>query len=615
MANRRLQSFFQSQIRFLRRFTVKRRLLLTFLLISVAPLAIVATVSFYYSYKDATQKIESYSMQIINQVKINADSIASDYETLLQTIVNEDLIQTDMKGASELDILGQYRLDDELKRMLNVKMMSNLTVEGITVTLLDDRYSMYVGNRMMPPKYAGTKLYLETLSRPDQAYTWLPPHLNEVKGFYQTGDKVLTLSVPIKDRWRGTNFGMAALAIKPGAFREILSDDTASAEGKVFIIDEAGTVIYSEQEAQWGEPLGDLKLVEALRGQSPASHHMDYVAGDGRKYLTSFTRMDDTGWIIVKQVPYDYLMRSTKKVLTFTIAIAVFIVLLSAYVATLVFNSIFSGVYKLMRSMRSLEKGDFQPSTEQPSGKDEIQQLTTAYDRMVNRLNDVINELYRAKVVKQAMQIKALKAQINPHFLYNTLETISSLAKIHGIRDISKMTTSLSHIFRYSITGDEDIVPLGAEIRSAEQYLQIIKIRYGERMSFHVDVPESLRSCRVLKLILQPLLENAVQHGIERKIAPGTVRIFAVKEDDKLRLSVQDDGEGMDEHALAELTKRLSDSAELQEPKTHGIGLLNVKERLELVYQNQASLHISSKLGQGTTVTMTFPVERNAEGG
>lgn len=614
MAGKRLEAFFQSQIRFLRRFTVKRRLLITFLLISAAPLAIVATVSFYYSYKDATHKIESNSMQIINQIKINADAIVSDYEKLLQTIVNEDLVQTDLKGAAKLDKLDQYRLDDELKRMLNVKMMGNLMLDGIIVALPDDRYSMYVGNRMMPPKYGDTRLYRETMSSVGSVSIWLPPHLNEVKGFYQTGDKVLTLSAPIQDRWRGTNFGMAALAIKPAAFREILADGAEDGEGKVFILDQAGMVIYSDRESEWGKPFGDPKLAAALHDRNPELHHMNYEAADGRKYLTSFTRMGGNGWIIVKQVPYDYLMRSTNQILTFTVVIAVLMMLLSAYVAMLVFNSISSGIYKLMRVMRSLEKGDFQLASAEPTGKDEIQHLTSAYDRMVNRLNDVINELYRTKVVKQEMQIKALKAQINPHFLYNTLETISSLAKIHGVRDISKMTSSLSHIFRYSITGEEDAVPLGEEIRSAERYLQIIKIRHGDRMSFRIDVPDSLRTCKVLKLILQPILENAILHGIERKQGPGTVRIEATREEDRLKLTVQDDGVGIEAARLASLQKLLSDMSDAKPFATRGIGLLNVKERLWLVYQEQASFHISSTPGTGTTVTMTFPVEYDEKG-
>lgn len=615
MLRRLVNAFFQHQIRFLRRFTVRRRLFMTFLLISIAPLAIVATVSFYYSYKDAQQKIESFSMQVIHQVEINVNAIVSDYEALLQTIVNEDVVQTDMKGADKLDKLGQYSLDDEIKRTLNVKMRSNLAVSGMTVALLDDKYSMFVGNRMMPPAYSGTRLYRETLGRADGGITWEAPHLNEVKGFFQTGEKVLTLSVPIKDRWRGTNFGLAALAVKPGAFHPILSNLGEAEQGQVWIIDESGTVIYSEDEAQWGEPLNDPKLISAIAVRGSDNGHFDYKADDGHKYLMSFTRMKYTGWTVVNQIPYDYLMRSTKKILTFTIVIAVFFMLLSGYVAMLVFSSIFSGIYRLMSSMRNLEKGDFKLTNAEHAGKDEIQRLTSTYDRMVDRLNDLINELYRERVVKQEMQIKALKAQINPHFLYNTLETISSLAKIHGVRDISKMTSSLSYIFRYSITGEEDVVPLRDEIRSVEHYLRIIQIRYGDRMSFEIDVPPTLRNCKVLKLILQPLVENAIRHGIEPKTVPGTVKVTAIGEGDLLRLVVQDDGVGIDTDRLMELSGLLSTGADAPRvPSSRGIGLLNVKDRLWLAYRDEAVMRLSSSPGKGTTIELTLPLEMGEEG-
>jgi len=607
-----LQAFFAAQIRFLRRFTVKRRLFFTFLIISIAPLAIVATVSFYYSYQDAAQKIESYSQQIIRQVEINTDAVVSDYETLLQTVVNEDVIQNDMKGAAGLDKLGQYRLDDEIKRMLNVKMMNNLAITGITVALLDNRYSMFVGNRMVPSIYVGTRLYGETLGRDGGGFLWMPPHLNEVKGFFQTGEKVLTLSVPIKDRWRGTNFGFAALAVRPNSFKPIMSASGASEQGQVYVLDESGSVIYSDEEAQWGMPLDDPELIGALKKQTSDYGHFNYTVRGGSKYLLSFTRMKSTGWTIVNQIPYHYLMRSTWRILTFTIVIAGFFMLLSAYIAALVFNSIFSGIYRLMRSMRSLEMGDFQATNMGKTGKDEIQQLTTSYDRMVDRLDDLINELYREKVVQQEMQIKALKAQINPHFLYNTLETISSLAKIHGVREISRMTTSLSHIFRYSITGDEDIVPLRDEIRSVEHYLSIIQARYGDRMSFRIDVPQPLLECKVLKLILQPLVENAVQHGIEPKPEPGRVSISAFRDGDKLRLVVADDGAGIAADRLAELNRLLEsppDSSHSPGSGSGGIGLLNVKERLWLAYRERSSFRLSSAANQGTTIELTLPIE------
>jgi two-component system sensor histidine kinase YesM len=134
-------------------------------------------------------------------------------------------------------------------------------------------------------------------------------------------------------------------------------------------------------------------------------------------------------------------------------------------------------------------------------------------------------------------------------------------------------------------------------------------------MSSRIDVPESLQSCKVLKLILQPIVENAIQHGIERKLTPGTVSITASREGDRLRLSVEDDGAGMDTKRLAELTQLLSNVTDSHRSSALGIGLLNVKERLYLVYQDNVSFDLSSTLGQGTTITLTFPIELENEGG
>jgi two-component system sensor histidine kinase YesM len=608
MLRKWIHIFLQWQIHFLRQFTVKRRLFFTFLIISIAPLAIVATVSFYYSYKDAMQKNESFSLQVIQQIEINTESLITNYEALLQSITNEDVIQSDMKIAASFSKLEQYSLDDKIKKMLNAKMMSNFAIEGVSVSLINDLYSMYVGNRILPPLYSKTSLYLDTLSNAKQSFTWLPPHVNEVPEFFQTGKKVLTLSMPIQDRWRGTNFGIAV-------FQKIFAGLDKPGQGKVFIIDASGTVIYNEKESEWGEPLLDPKLAGAIYGSSAEKGLFNYRTAEGSRFLTSFTKINNNQWTVVNQISYDYLLKNTNKILIFTVAISISFMLLCVYVALLVFTSIFSSIYGLMKSMRNLEKGDFQLSVEPHSGKDEIQRLISAYYRMVERLNDMISQLFREKLAKQEMQIKALKAQINPHFLYNTLETISSLAKIHNVHSISKMTTSLSHIFHYSITGEEDFVPLRDEIRSVEHYLRIIHFRYGDRMSSTIAIPESLYASKVLKLILQPLVENAVQHGIEPKSSPGTIRVEAFLKEDRLHLIVADNGVGMDSIRLMELKQLLATAEDQLHRTSLGIGLLNVKERLWLAYGVDCSFELYSTEGEGTTIEIILPITTRPKAG
>ncbi|KIL40919.1 hypothetical protein SD70_10900 [Gordoniibacillus kamchatkensis] len=598
----------QWQIRLLRKFTVKERLFLTFLTISIIPLAIAAAVSFVYSYNDAMQKNESSSMQLIQQIRVSTELLMTNYEALLQAVANDDLIQSDMKRAASFSKLQQYSLDDSIKKMLNAKLINNLAVEGITVALLDNEYSMFAGSRMVPPVYTNTTLYKQTIADSKKGFTWLPPHLNEVEGFFQTGNKILSVSMPIQDRWRGTNFGMAALAISPSVFSHIFAGLAESEQGNVIILDNAGTTVYSDKPGEWGEPYQDAQLAISLRDDSRDKGRFDFKTADGKKYMVSFTKMKENGWTIVNQISYDYLLSSIRKINMFTIALSISMMLLCGYVALLVFKSIFGSIYALMQSMRSLEKGDFQQAMSPDTGRDEIQHLTASYYRMVERLNDVINQLYREKLIKQEMQIKALKAQINPHFLYNTLETISSLAKINGVQPISRMTTWLSQIFHYSIAGEEDFVALRDEIRILENYLKIIHVRFGDKMSFDIEIPEELQGCTVLKLILQPLVENAVLHGIEPKLEPGSIRIRASQRGRLLHLSIEDDGVGMSSERLAELNDMLAAVEEQRHKSLNGIGLLNVKERLWLVYGQSSGMDISSQEGKGTVIEISLPL-------
>lgn len=554
------------------------------------------------------QKNESSSIQLIQQIRVNTELLMTNYEALLQAVANDDMIQSDMKQASSFSKLQQYSLDDSIKKMLNAKLMNNLAVEGITVSLLDNEYAMFAGSRMVPSFYSDTNLYKQTIEDSKKGSTWLPPHLNEVEGFFQTGNKILSVSMPIQDRWRGTNFGMAALAINPSVFNHIFAGLEESGQGNVTIIDNSGITVYSDKPSDWGEPYRDAQLAASLRDESRDKGRFDYRTADGNKFMVSFTKIKENGWTIVNEISYDYLLRSIRKINLFTIVFSISIMLLCGYVALLVFKSIFGSIYVLMQSMRSLEKGDFQLPYSPDTGRDEIQHLTASYYRMVDRLNDVINQLYREKLIKQEMQIKALKAQINPHFLYNTLETISSLAKIHGVLPISRMTTWLSQIFQYSIAGEEDFVALRDEIRILENYLKIIHIRFGDKMSFDIEISEELRDCTVLKLILQPLVENAVHHGIEPSLEPGNIRIRAAKRESLLHLSIEDDGVGMNTERLAELKNMLTAVEEQRHKSLNGIGLLNVKERLWLVYGRSSGMEISSKEGKGTVIEISLPL-------
>jgi two-component system sensor histidine kinase YesM len=601
--------FIRAQEAFYRKFQIKHRLLSSFLLLSVVPLVIVALFSFWYSYADAREKIGYYSLQLTNQMQMNADQVLADYDQIANTIMKSDLIQNEFKTLVTKSELERYAVDEKLDKLLSSHMVNKYDIDGITVMHVDGRYRMFVGNRMVPREYKNTQLFTQSLTNTGRAL-WLPPHYNEVAEVFRTSEKVITYSSPLKDRWSGHDIGVIAIAIKPQSLAKLFKGQDFLQNGEAFILDENGTYIYNRNERLWGVSVEDLKLSQSIfkpSGSTATSRsYFDYEA-NGNKFLVSYTLLNSNHWAIVSMVPYAELMKKTNLILQFTVMIIVLFLLFAVYISLTVSSSISNAIQGLMSSFRQVEKGDFHIEVDR-SGKDEVMKLNIMYKRMVERLNQLINELYRTKLMNKEVQIQALKAQINPHFLYNTLETISSIARMRQVREISDMTRALSAMFRYSIKGEHDFVTLRAEIDNIENYMSILKIRFGSKISLELDIPEFLYDAKMLKFMLQPIVENAVRHGIEMKKGSGIVKITALQEDDLLYIRIRDNGLGIAEEKLRELRGKLEQDLEIYDFGMKGIGLLNVKDRLRLYYREHQRFAIDSIQGEGTVITIGIPM-------
>ncbi|MDB5052341.1 MAG: hypothetical protein JWM44_391 [Bacilli bacterium] len=591
---------------FLRRFQIKSRLLSSFLLISIVPLIIVAAFTFLNSYSDAKEKVGVYSSQITKQMQINLDLLLDDYWNLSKAITKSDIIQNDFKNVSQTNDLERYKTDDEIGKLLASQAVSQ-DIDGISVMNTDGKYRMFIGNQIVPREYSQTKLLTETIHNGGKVL-WLAPHLNEAEGVFQTNEKVITLSAMIKDRWSANDIGVIAISLKPESFTKIFAGLDILEKGEVFIIDPQGTFIYNRNKALWGEHFSDASLVSKIYGNADkkGQPYFDYDI-NGKKYLISFSKIQNNNWTVVSLIPYSYLMQKTDYILLFTICIIVMFILFSIYISFSVSFSISNSINNLIRSFRIVEKGQFNIKVDH-SGNDEINRLNLMYHRMVLRLDHLINELYKTKLINKEVQITALKAQINPHFLYNTLETINSIAKIRKVKEISQMTKSLSSMFRYSIKGDQDFVTLREEMDNVKHYISILNIRHDNKIGFELDIADELFDYKIPKLILQPLVENCVLHGIELKKEKGNIQIHSFVEENVLNLIVRDNGLGIPPDKKALLQAQLDNAEEMQDHLGKGIGLLNVKDRLQIYYSDRYQFKLESTFGEGTSITLRLPL-------
>ncbi len=233
----------------------------------------------------------------------------------------------------------------------------------------------------------------------------------------------------------------------------------------------------------------------------------------------------------------------------------------------------------------------------------ELKILDHSFDSMAEHINALMDQQLRSERSLHRAQLELLQAQINPHFLYNTLDSIAILAENHREEDVVAMVTSLSTFFRNSLSRGEDVISLRAEVAQATSYLEIQQIRYSDILSYTITVPESARDKLVPKLILQPLIENALYHGVKNRRGRGTIAISGSVDPDGLRLTVRDNGAGMSAEQLAQLRNGV-----YQETGT-GLGLKNVHQRIRLYCGSPYGLYFESEPGQGSTVTIWLPPE------
>ena len=247
---------------------------------------------------------------------------------------------------------------------------------------------------------------------------------------------------------------------------------------------------------------------------------------------------------------------------------------------------------------------------------DEIGTLYNEYANMMDKLNSQIKNDYQNKLILLDSQMKSLEARINSHFLFNTLESINSMAELSDNTEIATMSLALGSMFRYSIKTKSELVTLHDELQHVDDYNSIQQIRFSHRYSLILDIPSKLLQQKVLKLILQPLVENALYHGLNYCTVGSEIRISAVSENQDLLISVSDDGVGMEEDVLQELRCKLQEEpsfTELGHRTEQSIGLKNIHSRIRLYYGDGYGLSVESKKGTGTKITIRIPVIPEAE--
>lgn len=312
-------------------------------------------------------------------------------------------------------------------------------------------------------------------------------------------------------------------------------------------------------------------------------------------------------WVTCTLVKNKNLSRATDEMITGSIFLFILLMILTIFIGFFLTNSVMKPIRRLQSCMKQVQYGNLSAYYDTNSSKDEIYDLGISYNKMLDEIANLIKRIYEEQNQKRDAELVALQAQIKPHFLYNTLDNLKWMAKSHGAEDVAKAITSLSSFFRIFLSNGKEMITIGEEFKHTKCYLEIQGIRYKEKLSYSINLDEEIKSLCIVKIIVQPLVENAIYHGIKPKEGKGHVSIIGRKVKNIIEIIVEDNGVGINPENLYELNQTL-DSMDSSEH----FGIINTLRRLRNIYGNQVSLSIESKESVGTTVIIRLLIKEDS---
>ncbi|WP_276355859.1 sensor histidine kinase [Cohnella caldifontis] len=410
----------------------------------------------------------------------------------------------------------------------------------------------------------------------------------------------------------GTSYdtlGLIAVDANIGVIESIVKDLDRVTHGTTLIVDDEGRVVFDSEKKYLGQNIGRSELLQGATGKE-GSFHADV---DGRSVLTIYRQSENTGWKILVTIPRSALMEEPRRIRDFTLLTAGAIIGFALLISIALTFMLTRPLRSLVRVMKEVQSGNLDVAFP-VKRRDEVGLAGSAFNRMVSRIKSLIEDVYLAGQRKREAELAALQSQINPHFIYNTLEAIRMTAVIRDDAEVSSMAQLLGKLLRYGIGAGSETVPLAKEFEHLGMYVTLLNYRYGNRFFLTLPDEPANRDLPVMKLLFQPIVENAVYHGLDEAKPRMRIGIAYRLEGADHVFTVRDDGIGMDEAELARLRRRLEDPAAASR-ENRGIGLRNVNERLKLLFGETYGLRIESRPGEGTEVTVRLPAARREKGG
>lgn len=579
---------------------MQQKLLIVFLALVCLPLVMISYASSLYYTRSIKANTTAYATEITSKMLLKLDDYVTDlYNMSAMPLYNSDFIGWLSDPGTGL--VKSRGMD------LYIENLNKIKPDSVSVYVFDNYgqiyYNIKSGGRSDLDRVRDTwsRIAVEGDGKPELVST--PAVSTDGRSYY-----AFTVIRELKQVNNDLSpIGYIAFDTDIGAIDRQMRDVDDLTKGRTVLVDENDKVVYATDRNLLAQDLsGDESIQRATATKGSFA-----IKIDGASYITTYAKSSLTNWKLLVYVPMEEATSRATVTRTVTLLTSGAFILLALIIAIGISYALTRPLSRIKELMQEVQTGNLNVSFNQKY-RDEVGMLGRHFNIMVNRIRDLLEEVKLTQTRKKEAEYAALQSQINPHFIYNTLETIRMRAELNDDEEVADMTFTLGKLLRYGVNQEEQIVKVRQELEHLGNYVALQNIRFSNRYRLEVDIPERDYELPCIKLMFQPIVENAIHHAFKNRLGAGTIRIGVRYEGTDVVFSVSDDGGGMDEQKLKLVRERISGQRE-PAPSGRGIGLRNVHERIRIQYGEGYGLQVNSREEAGTTVEIRLPDSR--EGG
>ena len=582
--------------------SIQNTMMASFSVLMVIAVLVFLFIALNYTTQIIYENSINYTSQIIKQVNYDIDAYMEYLENISSVIATSsdvprylfDEQQSEEERTQEKErILTQYKTITESRSdIYNIAAVAengrNIVNSG------DDELTEYIDIQSLD--------WYQAAMSSESGIAISSSHVqNAIKSSYKW---VITLSRALYNQQTGKREGVFFVDLNYSSISDLCKNNNIGNKGYIFILDAQGNVIYHPKQQLMYGGLKTEKIDEIMECDS------DYLIseeGEEDKIYT-ISRSKKTGWIVVGAMNTSELLKDNKQVQVLYFIVAAVLLLAVILISSLLSREITKPIRQLRDSMSMVEEGEFEKANVDITTENEIGSLSKSFNVMTERIHTLMDQNVYEQKQKRKIELRALQAQINPHFLYNTLDSIIWMSEAGRNEEVVEMTSALARLLRQSISNDQELVAVEKEIDYVRSYLTIQKMRYQDKLEYSIDIDPEIRFVEIVKLTLQPLVENAIYHGLKYKESKGNLDIRGFADGKDAVITIRDDGIGMEEQTLA----HIFDEAE-KEHKSNGVGVSNVQKRLQLYFGPEYGISYESKRGEGTMAIVRVPLDGGSD--